>query len=92
MARKLSKMMPMLTHLILSLKLCLTINDRQNNATNVMGFLLSTFQDRFWRKTRRLNREEGSSCRGTDLNRNFDVGWQGKMTRIGTLTLAGKVK
>ncbi|XP_034941781.1 carboxypeptidase B-like isoform X2 [Chelonus insularis] len=32
--------------------------------------------NRWWRKNRSIN--EGSSCIGTDINRNFDIGWMGK--------------
>nr|ACH82086.1 midgut carboxypeptidase [Loxostege sticticalis] len=41
---------------------------------NPDGFEWShTRNGRFWRKNRRTNR--GSTCRGVDLNRNFDVAW-----------------
>ena len=35
--------------------------------------MTSVFQDRMWRKNR--GRNSGSSCVGTDLNRNFDFHW-----------------
>uniref|UniRef100_A0A3Q2ECV0 Carboxypeptidase B n=1 Tax=Cyprinodon variegatus TaxID=28743 RepID=A0A3Q2ECV0_CYPVA len=40
---------------------------------NVDGYVYSHTTDRMWRKTR--SRLSGTSCRGTDPNRNFDAGW-----------------
>ncbi|XP_055501675.1 carboxypeptidase B-like isoform X1 [Leucoraja erinacea] len=40
---------------------------------NVDGYVYSWTKDRFWRKTRSKN--SGSSCVGTDPNRNFDAKW-----------------
>ena len=44
-------------------------------------------QDRFWRKSR--NENPGSSCIGTDLNRNYNVYWDGivSLTHAHTFTL-----
>ncbi|CAB3381376.1 Hypothetical predicted protein [Cloeon dipterum] len=42
---------------------------------NPDGYSYSHTDERFWRKTRRPN--EGSSCVGTDPNRNFDFLWDG---------------
>jgi len=42
---------------------------------NVDGYAYSFTNDRLWRKNRRPN--SGSSCVGTDLNRNYGVGWGG---------------
>jgi len=42
---------------------------------NVDGYLYSWTGDRMWRKTRRPN--AGSSCFGTDANRNYELGWGG---------------
>ncbi|KAB5587196.1 hypothetical protein PHYPO_G00010300 [Pangasianodon hypophthalmus] len=40
---------------------------------NVDGYEYSWKSERMWRKTR--SRNSGSSCIGTDPNRNFDAGW-----------------
>jgi len=40
---------------------------------NPDGYEYSRNYDRMWRKTRSVN--PGSSCRGSDPNRNFDVAW-----------------
>ncbi|XP_072046748.1 carboxypeptidase B-like [Amphiura filiformis] len=40
---------------------------------NVDGYAYSMTNDRLWRKTRSLN--TGTSCVGTDPNRNFDIDW-----------------
>uniref|UniRef100_A0A8V0Z1C4 Carboxypeptidase B n=1 Tax=Gallus gallus TaxID=9031 RepID=A0A8V0Z1C4_CHICK len=40
---------------------------------NIDGYVYSWTKDRMWRKTRSKN--TGSSCIGTDLNRNFNAGW-----------------
>ncbi|XP_007555633.1 carboxypeptidase B [Poecilia latipinna] len=40
---------------------------------NVDGYVYSHTNDRMWRKTR--SRNSGSSCVGTDPNRNFNAGW-----------------
>ncbi|KAG1953720.1 carboxypeptidase A6 [Pimephales promelas] len=40
---------------------------------NVDGYEYTWSNDRMWRKTR--SRNSGSSCIGTDPNRNFDAGW-----------------
>jgi len=42
---------------------------------NVDGYAYSFSNDRLWRKNRRPN--SGSTCVGTDLNRNYAVGWGG---------------
>jgi len=42
---------------------------------NVDGYAYTFSNDRLWRKNRRPN--PGSSCVGTDLNRNYAVGWGG---------------
>jgi murein tripeptide amidase MpaA len=42
-------------------------------SVNPDGYEYSRNYDRMWRKTRSTN--EGSSCRGTDPNRNFDIEW-----------------
>jgi murein tripeptide amidase MpaA len=43
---------------------------------NPEGYIHSWTVDRFWRKTRSFN--SNTSCRGTDLNRNFDQHWGGQ--------------
>nr|XP_012292531.1 carboxypeptidase B [Aotus nancymaae] len=40
---------------------------------NVDGYIYTWTKNRLWRKTR--STYDGSSCFGTDLNRNFDAGW-----------------
>ncbi|XP_042570010.1 carboxypeptidase B-like [Cyprinus carpio] len=40
---------------------------------NIDGYEYTWTKDRMWRKTR--SRNSGSSCIGTDPNRNFDAGW-----------------
>uniref|UniRef100_A0A8C2CFG5 Carboxypeptidase B n=1 Tax=Cyprinus carpio TaxID=7962 RepID=A0A8C2CFG5_CYPCA len=40
---------------------------------NIDGYEYTWTKDRMWRKTRSKN--SGSSCIGTDPNRNFDAGW-----------------
>ncbi|XP_032081666.1 carboxypeptidase B-like [Thamnophis elegans] len=40
---------------------------------NIDGYVYSWTKSRMWRKTRSVN--AGSSCIGTDPNRNFDAGW-----------------
>ncbi|KAI7792380.1 carboxypeptidase B isoform X1 [Triplophysa rosa] len=40
---------------------------------NIDGYEYTWTRDRMWRKTRSKN--SGSSCVGTDPNRNFDAGW-----------------
>ncbi|XP_032119712.1 carboxypeptidase B [Sapajus apella] len=40
---------------------------------NVDGYIYTWTKNRLWRKTRSTH--AGSSCFGTDLNRNFDAGW-----------------
>jgi murein tripeptide amidase MpaA len=40
---------------------------------NPDGYEYTWKQNRLWRKNRSYN--EGSSCRGVDLNRNFEKGW-----------------
>jgi len=40
---------------------------------NVDGYLYTRSNERLWRKNRQTN--SGSSCVGTDLNRNYAVGW-----------------
>ncbi|KGL83377.1 Carboxypeptidase B [Tinamus guttatus] len=40
---------------------------------NIDGYVYTWTTNRMWRKTRSKN--AGSSCIGTDLNRNFDAGW-----------------
>uniref|UniRef100_A0A3B5LV54 Carboxypeptidase B n=1 Tax=Xiphophorus couchianus TaxID=32473 RepID=A0A3B5LV54_9TELE len=40
---------------------------------NIDGYVYTHTSDRMWRKTR--SRNSGSSCIGTDPNRNFDAGW-----------------
>jgi len=42
---------------------------------NVDGYIYTHTTDRMWRKNRRPN--TGSTCVGTDLNRNYGVGWSG---------------
>jgi len=42
---------------------------------NVDGYIYTFSSDRMWRKNRRPN--AGSTCVGTDLNRNYGVGWSG---------------
>ncbi|HKD41157.1 MAG TPA: M14 family metallopeptidase [Myxococcaceae bacterium] len=42
---------------------------------NPDGYDYTWTSERFWRKNRRIN--EGSSCQGIDLNRNWEVGWGG---------------
>jgi hypothetical protein len=42
---------------------------------NVDGYVYSRDTDRMWRKTRRPN--SGSTCIGTDANRNYGYGWGG---------------
>jgi len=42
---------------------------------NVDGYIFSHTTTRLWRKNRQAN--SGSTCVGTDLNRNFQVGWGG---------------
>lgn len=41
---------------------------------NPDGYVYTHTTDRYWRKNRQLN---GSSCVGTDLNRNWDADWNG---------------
>ena len=41
--------------------------------SNADGYAYTWSNDRLWRKNRRVN--TGSTCRGVDLNRNFDVYW-----------------
>jgi hypothetical protein len=45
-------------------------------ATNPDGYEYTWNSDRYWRKNLRIN--EGSSCLGVDLNRNWNVGWGGE--------------
>ncbi|XP_062971800.1 carboxypeptidase B [Cynocephalus volans] len=40
---------------------------------NIDGYIYTWTKNRMWRKTR--STQAGTSCRGTDLNRNFDAGW-----------------
>ncbi|XP_006895621.1 PREDICTED: carboxypeptidase B [Elephantulus edwardii] len=40
---------------------------------NIDGYVYTWTKNRMWRKTRSTN--SGSSCIGTDPNRNFDAGW-----------------
>ncbi|XP_003789517.1 carboxypeptidase B [Otolemur garnettii] len=40
---------------------------------NIDGYVYTWTKNRMWRKTRSTN--AGSSCYGTDPNRNFDAGW-----------------
>nr|1ZLI_A Chain A, Carboxypeptidase B [Homo sapiens] len=40
---------------------------------NIDGYIYTWTKSRFWRKTRSTH--TGSSCIGTDPNRNFDAGW-----------------
>ena len=40
------------------------------------GYEYCWTEDRLWRKSRRAN--PGSSCIGTDINRNFDFMWMSK--------------
>ncbi|XP_053166546.1 carboxypeptidase B-like isoform X2 [Hemicordylus capensis] len=40
---------------------------------NIDGYVYTWTKSRMWRKTRSVN--AGSSCIGTDPNRNFDAGW-----------------
>ncbi|PNJ72800.1 CPB1 isoform 2 [Pongo abelii] len=40
---------------------------------NIDGYIYTWTKSRFWRKTRSTH--AGSSCIGTDPNRNFDAGW-----------------
>ncbi|XP_061094905.1 carboxypeptidase B [Conger conger] len=40
---------------------------------NIDGYVYTWAKNRMWRKTR--SRKAGSSCIGTDPNRNFDAGW-----------------
>jgi len=42
---------------------------------NIDGYVYSHSNDRLWRKNRQTN--SGSSCIGTDLNRNYGVAWGG---------------
>jgi hypothetical protein len=42
---------------------------------NPDGYDYTWTRERFWRKNRRPN--EGSTCQGIDLNRNWEVGWGG---------------
>jgi len=42
---------------------------------NVDGYAFTHTSNRLWRKNRQPN--AGSTCIGTDLNRNFDYGWSG---------------
>lgn len=42
---------------------------------NPDGYVYSHTSDRYWRKNRQPN--SGSSCVGTDLNRNWDADWNG---------------
>jgi len=42
---------------------------------NVDGYIYTFNSDRMWRKNRRPN--TGSTCVGTDLNRNYGSGWSG---------------
>lgn len=44
--------------------------------TNVDGYSYTWTNDRMWRKTRRPN--AGSTCVGTDPNRNWDFHWRGE--------------
>jgi murein tripeptide amidase MpaA len=41
---------------------------------NVDGYVYSHTKDRMWRKNRQPNK---FFCTGTDLNRNWDIGWSG---------------
>jgi Zinc carboxypeptidase len=50
------------------------MNVQQN--TSKFKLMPTISQDRFWRKTRSPN--AGSSCVGTDPNRNFDWNWGGE--------------
>lgn len=43
---------------------------------NPDGTIYSEIEDRMWRKNMRVNR--GSSCKGVDLNRNWDPDWKGR--------------
>ncbi|KAM7248596.1 hypothetical protein CapIbe_000635 [Capra ibex] len=40
---------------------------------NIDGYIYTWTTNRMWRKTRSTN--AGTTCTGTDLNRNFDAGW-----------------
>ena len=40
---------------------------------NPDGYAYSWNVDRLWRKNRRFN--QGSTCIGVDLNRNYDINW-----------------
>jgi murein tripeptide amidase MpaA len=44
---------------------------------NVDGHEYSQTEDRMWRKTRSYDGQANSCCYGVDLNRNWDVNWQG---------------
>lgn len=43
---------------------------------NPDGYAFSWTDDRLWRKNRRVN--AGTTCRGVDLNRNYDIKWATK--------------
>uniref|UniRef100_A0A8C2A002 Carboxypeptidase B n=1 Tax=Cyprinus carpio TaxID=7962 RepID=A0A8C2A002_CYPCA len=63
---------------LLQVKLCLCKSLNRTLYTLVVNYydlkgLVFMPQDRMWRKTR--SRNSGSSCIGTDPNRNFDAGW-----------------
>lgn len=45
----------------------------KENYKSYMKVVVLILQNRMWRKTR--SRNSGSSCIGTDPNRNFDAGW-----------------
>lgn len=47
-----------------------------NPMNNPDGFVYSETSSRMWRKNRAVN--AGSSCRGVDLNRNWDPDWSGR--------------
>lgn len=48
---------------------------------NPDGYVYSRQYNRLWRKTRSKN---GGECRGVDLNRNFDISWNGRGSSANT--------
>lgn len=50
------------------------------------GVCVCYLQNRMWRKSR--SQHGNNKCTGTDMNRNFDAGWCGKMMFVCTYTQA----